>query len=81
MDGVKVVVHPLQVVLPLLDGLLHLPLASSEGLLVLITELDQLKLQKKDPSDFLLTLFLIMSLDFHLVDVKPGVSVGQHIFH
>ena len=26
-------------------------------------------------------LFLIMSLDFHLVDVKPGVSVGQHIFH
>ena len=44
MDGFKVVVHPLQVVLSLLDGLLHLPLARSQGVLVLVAELDQLKL-------------------------------------
>ena len=44
MDGFKVVVHPLQVVLSLLDGLLHLPLARPQGVLVLVAELDQLKL-------------------------------------
>ena len=46
MDGFKVVVHPLQVVLALLDGLLHLPLARSQGVLVLVPELDQLKMSK-----------------------------------
>ena len=44
VDGVKVVAHPLQVVLPLLDGLLHLSLPRSQGLLVLVAELDQLKI-------------------------------------
>ena len=43
VDGVEVVAHPLQVVLPLLDGLLHLSLPRPEGLLVLVAELDQLK--------------------------------------
>ena len=46
MDGFKVVVHPLQVVLALLDGLLHLPLARSQRVLVLVPELDQLKMSK-----------------------------------
>ena len=46
VDGLKVVVHPLQVVLALLDGLLHLPLARSQGVLVLVPELDQLKMSK-----------------------------------
>ena len=44
VDGVEVVAHPLQVVLPLLDGLLHLSLPRSQGLLVLVAELDQLKI-------------------------------------
>ena len=46
MDSFKVVIHPLQVVLALLDGLLHLPLARSQGVLVLLAELYQLKLSK-----------------------------------
>ena len=46
MDGLKVVVHPLQVVLSLLDGLLHLPLARSQRVLVLVAELDQLMSSK-----------------------------------
>ena len=43
VDGVEVVAHPLQVVLPLLDGLLHLSLTRPEGLLILVAELDQLQ--------------------------------------
>ena len=47
VDGLEVVVHPLQVVLSLLDGLLHLPLARPQGVLVLVAELNQLKSSKK----------------------------------
>ena len=46
VDGFKVVVHPLQVILTLLDGLLHLPLARSQRVLVLVAELNQLKSSK-----------------------------------
>ena len=50
MDGVKVVAHPLQVVLSLLDGLLHLSLSGPEGRLVFVAELNQLKIAIKKPS-------------------------------
>ena len=76
MDGLKVVVHPLQVVLSLLDGLLHLSLARSQRVFILVAELNQLKSSKYQLENPLNQFFLCHP---HLIDVKPGVSVRQDI--